>query len=61
MSTGWDGRPFKAVGAFKIMSSKHFPFLSTIVTITVAIYAEIAKGPGKRIPKLLILIIILYH
>ena len=43
------------------MSSKHFPFLSTIVTITVAIYAEIAKGPGKRIPKLLILIIILYH
>ena len=56
-----NARPFKAIGAFKIVSNKHFPFLSTIATITFAIHVEITKGPGKKLPKLLTLIIILYH
>lgn len=46
-------KPFKATGAFNIVPNKHFPFLSTIVTVTFALYAEIAKGQVKKIRKLL--------
>ena len=50
----------KLVGLSKsCLPNKHFPFLSGIATVTVTLYAEIAKGQVKKLPKSLTLMITL--